>query len=288
MSAPRLELEAVSRRHRWRGPWVLDEVSLAVDAGEAVQVGGTNGSGKSTLLRVAAGLQPANRGRVRTTGTRRYVPEHTPAPPALTVRQYLHHQARLQEVPAAGQARWVDDTVERHRLGPALERRLGHLSKGWGQRCLLAQALAGRPDLVLLDEPWTGVDDASRHHLVAVVAELVAGGTAVVLTSHEHVELPALRRLRLIRGRLTDADRVGGGGGDAVVTRVVRRVSLVARPGAPPLAAGFAATTGVVAVDIEGAQVELVVDADATGDAVLVALLQRGWTIEHLATGEAP
>jgi ABC-2 type transport system ATP-binding protein len=325
-----LELQGVSKRHRRRGPWVLDGVSLTVEAGEVVQVAGTNGCGKSTLLRIAAGLQPPTHGRVRTSGVRRYVPEHTPVPPAITVRRYLAHQARLQGVTRAEVAAAVEATLARHDLGPAADRLLGRLSKGWGQRCILAQALAepagGRPSappgLVLLDEPWSGVDAASREHLLAVVADLAGRGAAVLLTSHEPVALPGMRRLELRGGRLDH-----GKAADAAPPHPVRTVTLVARAGAPPIAPALTSAAGVVSVravglpadadadgyaDADGrggaegqgdggrptapggtgrslaARARLVVTADDDGDRVLVALLQRGWTIERLVPGEAP
>jgi ABC-type Mn2+/Zn2+ transport system ATPase subunit len=299
MSARRLELQAVSQRYRWRGPWVLDEVSLTVAAGEVVQIVAGNGGGKSTLLRVAAGLQPPSRGRVRAARPRRYVPEHLPVPPALTVRRYLAHQARLQGVPGAAVAAWVDAVVDRHALGPVADRPLGRLSKGWGQRCLLAPALGAPaapgpglpgppPELVVLDEPWTGVDTHSRDRLVEVVTALAGTGAAVVLASHEPVALPGLRSVRLRGGRLDapgppgDTDPAGPAPAPAPVTRTA---TLVARADAPPLASALLSAPGVVAVRGDGGRCLLVVTDDADGDRVLVAVLQRGWSIEHLVTG---
>jgi ABC-2 type transport system ATP-binding protein len=281
---PLLEMDGVAKRHRRRGPWVLDGVSLSVAAGEVVQIVAGNGGGKSTLLRIAAGLQPPTHGHVHVAGERRYVPEQAPVPPSMTVRSYLGHQARLQGVAADGVGAWVEATIGRHGLGPVADRPMGRLSKGWGQRCLLAQAFGGHgagASLVLLDEPWTGVDDASREHLVAVVADHAGGGAAVLLSSHEAVALPGMRRLGLRDGRLAPL-------GATVSVTTVRTVRLSGRADAPQLDGALTSAAGVLSVRGHGDTREVVVTADAAGDRALVALLQRGWSIERLVTGEGP
>jgi ABC-type Mn2+/Zn2+ transport system ATPase subunit len=283
-----IELVGVRKRHRRAGPWVLDGIDLTIGAGRVVQVVGTNGSGKSTLVRIAATLARPTQGVARVHGAVRFVPELTPPPPPLTVRAYLAHQVRLQGVPAAGRAEVIDDAVAQHRLGPTLDRPMRELSKGWGQRVVLAQAFLTGPAVVVLDEPFSGVDAASREHLLGVVEAHAREGAAVLITSHEAMAIVGLERRTLVGGRFTDPTGELGAGAERVVRRVVL---LRRRPGAADLPDDLQNHSAVERIEPVGAHVPgsvidalgVLLDADA-GDDFLARALDGGWTVERLET----
>ena len=290
---PALRLTAVRKRHHRRGPWVLDGIDLTVGPGQVVQVVGTNGSGKSTLVRLAASLTRPTEGTVAAAGLVTFVPEQTPSPVAMTVSTYLRHQARLQagRVPsshgdtpreAPSIADTVDEVIARHRLGPVADRPLRELSKGWGQRAVIAQALLSAPTLCLLDEPFTGVDAASRDHLLGVLEEHAAAGSALVITSHEAMAVHGIDRVHLVAGRITTQT--------APSSTTWRVVELHARSRADasdgstaPLP--FADDPAVRRVEERtDGTVAVLVDGGPDGDRFLAEVLTRGWTIERLET----
>ncbi|MFF2572106.1 ATP-binding cassette domain-containing protein [Streptomyces sp. NPDC058084] len=179
-------LEGVGRRYAPRGPWVLREVGLGLPAGTLTRVNGTNGTGKSTLLRLVAGIDAPSEGRITARPARTaYVPERFPAALPLTARGYLVHLARVQG---------LDGRTARSRAGEWLDRfgaaaygntPLAALSKGTSQKVAVAQALLAEPDLLVLDEAWTGLDAAARAELDRAVRERVAAGARVVFVDHD-------------------------------------------------------------------------------------------------------
>ncbi|MEU9981636.1 ATP-binding cassette domain-containing protein [Streptomyces sp. NPDC050856] len=181
-----MNLHRVGRRYRG-GPWVLRDVELALPPGGAlVRVRGTNGSGKSTLLRLLAGVDAPTTGRITDRPRRTaYVPERFPATLPLTVDDYLVHLGRVHglrgPVAAARAARWL----ERFGAGGHARTPLPELSKGGGQKVAVAQALLAEPDLLVLDEAWTGLDAVAREELDRAVGERVAAGAAVVFVDHD-------------------------------------------------------------------------------------------------------
>jgi ABC-2 type transport system ATP-binding protein len=183
-----VRLENVSYRYGRRGPWVLREVDVAVAPGEVAVVLGRNGAGKSTLLQIAAGvLRPSGgavRDRPQPVG---WVPERFPADQPFTVRDYLEAMARVGG--GGGEpAPWID----RLGLTPYAGTRLGELSKGTAQKVGLAQALLRSPRLLVLDEPWEGLDGAARELVPDIVGEVTAAGGAVLVSDHrgETARLP--------------------------------------------------------------------------------------------------
>jgi zinc transport system ATP-binding protein len=177
MSGPILEVEKLSVR--LGGHEVLQDVSLSVSRGAFASLIGPNGAGKSTLLKSIVGLVEPASGNIRM-NTKRvgYVPQQLPLDPALpvTVAEFL--SLRLSSDNGwFGATRRQKDGPIRARLeeigaGHLMERRLGRLSGGEFQRVLIASALLNEPELLLLDEPLTGVDirgglsfDGLLHHL---------------------------------------------------------------------------------------------------------------------------
>jgi len=180
---------------------VLQHVHLEVDEGEIVALLGANGSGKSTLVRAAVGLVPLDDGRVELFGTplakfrawRRlgYVPQHTRAAagvPATVLEVVM--SGRLSHRPFAGFARTVDHdavvgAVARVGLVDRLRSPLAELSGGQQQRVLIARALAGDADLLVMDEPTSGVDHENQEAIAELLGGLVNEGASVVLVAHE-------------------------------------------------------------------------------------------------------
>ena len=175
----------------------LRDVSLTLGPGRLCALVGHNGAGKTTLIKLLLGLIHPNHGEIRVLGqdpaagefsARRqlgYLPENVAFNVALTGRETLAFYARLKRIePAAG---WP--LLERVGLGQAADRRVGTYSKGMRQRLGLAQALLGRPRVLLLDEPTTGLDPALRLTFYEILQELRDDGAMVLISSHALNEL---------------------------------------------------------------------------------------------------
>lgn len=185
-----MRLEAVGKRYGVRQPWVVRDVSAEVPAGRLIRVEGRNGSGKSTLLRVVAGVTAASAGRVtgRPAGTG-YVPERFPGGLPFSGREYLTHLARVHGLRGDTVARRVEEWLERLGAASYAEQALRSMSKGMCQKVAIAQALLPSPGLLVLDEAWTGLDQAARGALDAAVAERVTGGGTVLFVDHDPARL---------------------------------------------------------------------------------------------------
>ncbi|RKN44328.1 ATP-binding cassette domain-containing protein [Micromonospora endolithica] len=207
-----MRLEDVWLRYRRRGPWVLRSVQVRVDPGQVVVVTGRNGAGKSTLLQLAAGVLRPVRGRLadrpRAVG---WVPERFPADQPFTVERYLTGMARVAGLPGVEAERAVGRWTARLGLVPFRAVRLPELSKGTAQKVGLAQAMLRDPGLLVLDEPWEGLDAAARDLVPELVDEVVAGGGSVLVSDHrgETVRLPGARRWAVADGTVTEEDPTG-------------------------------------------------------------------------------
>ena len=193
----------------------VDDVSFDMQPGEVMGLLGPNGSGKSTILRILTGyLQPTS-GRAQVCGfdvvtqslqARRcvgYVPEDVPLYAHMRVHEFLTFMGRLRGLEGAACARAIDDVVDRLSFGRYRHQLIGKLSRGYRQRVAIAQALLGRPQLLVLDEPTNGLDPRQiievRELIVALASDL-----AVLVTSHILVEMErvAHRVAILLDGRL--------------------------------------------------------------------------------------
>jgi ABC-type multidrug transport system ATPase subunit len=210
-----MRLDDVWLRYGRRSPWVLCEASAQLPPGGAVVVLGRNGVGKSTLLQLAAGALWPSRGAVRdrpeVVG---WVPERFPADQPQTVRGYLTAMGGIRGLRGEPLSRAVSGWADRLGLGPYLEVRLPALSKGTAQKVGLAQAVLRSPGLLILDEPWEGLDEATRDLVPELVAEVRAAGGAVLVSDHrgETARLPGAARWVLADGRLQTIEEEDGGG----------------------------------------------------------------------------
>lgn len=188
----------------------LDAVSLTVEPGARVALLGHNGAGKSTMMKIILGLIPFDSGTVEVCGAPpgsaaartqvAYLPENAAFHPALTGQEQIAYYLSLRgESP--GQALGL---LERVGLHAAAKRRIGTYSKGMRQRVGLAQALIGRPRLLVLDEPTSGLDPVSRRDFYTLLDGLAAEGASILLSSHALTEVEARtdRILILSQGRM--------------------------------------------------------------------------------------
>jgi ABC-2 type transport system ATP-binding protein len=170
----------------------LRGVDLTLQRGECWGLIGPNGSGKSTLLRIAAGLIEPTSGMALVDGHRAgtrparaligYAPDEVRWPRSLNGAAALHELAALSQ--AKGSVARVEAVAQLLGLQPLLSRRLGTLSHGQGRRVVLAQALLGDPPLLLLDEPFSGLDSLVLHDVRRHLREQLAAGAGVLLASH--------------------------------------------------------------------------------------------------------
>ncbi len=220
MAVPVFEAERLTRR--FRGLPAVDGVSLQVAPGESVCLLGPNGAGKTTLLRLAASLARPTSGELRYRGVPAasafpgarawigFASHHSLLYPELTVRENLRFHRRLHSAGCD-----LDEALERHGLLAVADAPARHLSRGTAQRATLARALLHNPDLLLLDEPFTGLDAAAGERLLVRLEEARERGAAVVSATHDldrglaaADRFVILRRGRVIHeGPATDRDR---------------------------------------------------------------------------------
>ncbi|WP_344314897.1 ABC transporter ATP-binding protein, partial [Streptomyces rhizosphaericus] len=199
-----MRLRGVGRRYGLGGPWVLRGVDLEVSPGSLTRVQGRNGSGKSTLLRLLAGIDAPSAGRITGRPPTAYVPERFPAELPFSALGYLTHLGRIHGLSRAAAARGAGEWLERFGADGYAGTPLAELSKGTSQKIAVAQALLAAPGLLVLDEAWTGLDQAARGVLDTAVAERVTDGGAVVFVDHDPRRLAGApdRVLRVTEARL--------------------------------------------------------------------------------------
>ncbi|MFJ8629327.1 ATP-binding cassette domain-containing protein [Streptomyces sp. NPDC093568] len=180
-----LRLDNVGRRYGLRGPWVLRGIHLTVRPGTLVRIEGPNGTGKSTLLRLLARIDAPSEGRVTGRPRTAYVPERFPTALPFTALGYLTHLGAVHGLSRAAATRAALEWLERFGAGAYARTPMAQLSKGSSQKVAVVQALLAEPELLVLDEAWTGLDADARAELERAVAERAAGGTAVVFVDHD-------------------------------------------------------------------------------------------------------
>lgn len=206
MTAPVLEVSGLTVRYR--DLVALQDVDLELGPGQACGLVGMNGSGKSTLFKAVVGLVRPAAGHIRVFGDTAdlarsrglvgYVPQTDqldrdfPVGVHDVVMMGRHHRMGWRRRPSAADHAAVDEALDRVGLAELGGRQIGRLSGGQRQRVLLARALAQGARLLLLDEPFTGVDVHSEAAVTAVLHALVADGCTVLLSTHDLRMLPDL------------------------------------------------------------------------------------------------
>lgn len=175
-----LRLAGVTKRLGGRP--VLRGVDLDVAAGETVAILGPNGSGKSTLLRIAAGQSRADQGQTARPGTVSFLSQEAPVYAELTPAEHVRWWARLWQRPAGDDA--VHATLSEAGLVQLAHRQAGSLSRGERQRLALALAFLPDADLLVLDEPFTGLDTVAHAWLESRLSARRAAGRTTLLSLH--------------------------------------------------------------------------------------------------------
>ncbi len=176
-----LEFHDLSRRYG--AHWALNGVSGSLAAGEIVALQGENGSGKSTLLLTLAGILKPHRGTVKFAETARpHLVSHQPmAYTALSIGRNLALAAAIEDKAEPA----IREVLSYWHIEPLRAKPLATLSRGQMQRFLLARAMLAAPEILLLDEPFTGLDSAAEARLVEFIRAEARRGAAVVFSEHD-------------------------------------------------------------------------------------------------------
>lgn len=164
---------------------VLRDITLEIPSGQVLGLLGPNGAGKSTLMKILIGLWKPDSGNVEAPSNIGYLPENNPLYEDMYVVEYLLFMARItmRDTSAKEQADRVETLIERVGLTPERHKHIRELSKGYRQRVGLAQALIGDPDLLILDEPTTGLDPNQLVDIRNLIRQ-VGRDRTVILSTH--------------------------------------------------------------------------------------------------------
>jgi ABC-2 type transport system ATP-binding protein len=210
------------RVSKWYGPVIgLNQVSLELRAGRITGLVGANGAGKTTLMRLATGHLRPDIGSVQVHGHDAWTPaakRHVGYCPDLDTfyeemsgRQFVEAMARLSGFTRAAARRRAAAVLELVGMTASAERRVRGYSKGMRQRIKLAQALIHDPELLILDEPLSGIDPIGRQECIAIFHRLMDANKCLLVSSHELEELEKLTDHIAImaRGRIAAVGTVG-------------------------------------------------------------------------------
>ena len=204
MSSPAIACDGLTKRYRkgFRSFTAVEDLGLEVPQGVTFGLLGPNGAGKTTSIGMVLGLVRPTAGGARVLGgaiadpaVRRrigFVPEKFQLPPFLTAAEFLDLHGRLLGLGGADLARRAETHLARVGLAERRGDRVGGFSKGMQQRLVLAQALLGDPDLLVLDEPTSALDPVGRREVRDIVRETRARGATVLLNSHLLSEVEAV------------------------------------------------------------------------------------------------
>ena len=175
------------------------DVSMSVETGSVFGLVGPNGAGKTSTLKMIAGLLEPTAGEITVDGRdpgdpamhRRlgYLPEASPLYEEMTPRAYLHFFADLYDVPTATAETRIEEILDRLDLA-ARDRQVGDFSKGMKRKVGIARSLVNDPDVLIYDEPASGLDPVTTATVVSVTRELAAEGKTIIFSAHDlyHVE----------------------------------------------------------------------------------------------------
>jgi ABC-2 type transport system ATP-binding protein len=268
---------------------VLDGVGFTVAPGSMFGFVGSNGAGKTTTMRIAMGLVRADAGEVRWLGRpldqefrRRigYMPEERGLYPKMKVGEQVTYFARLHGLDAGAAARASEEWVTRLGLGERRGDPVEKLSLGNQQRVQLAAALVSRPDVLILDEPFSGLDPVGVDSLAEGLLDQVRQGVPVVFSSHQ---LDLVERLCDSVGILAGGHMVATGTVEELRRREAGRLLRVVVPDAPH---GWAVGLPGVRVVSEQAGDTLLELAPGTDDQSVLSAALRTGRVTHFAWRE--
>ena len=287
VSASLLDVRALAKR--FDGGRGIEDVSLSVPAGSVTGFIGVNGAGKSTTLRCILGLLRPDRGEISLFGqsagaaTRRrigFLPEERGLFPREKAREVIAFHARLKGVAKREALSMADRLLGRIGLAGREDARIESLSKGNAQRVQILCALAHVPDLLILDEPLSGLDPIAQSEVLSLFAEFRAGGGAILFSTHS---MPAAETLcdrvvmlaagrTVFEGPLAEATGRAPHGVVVVTSDAAGLMDAAAAVGgeARPMALGEAARIG------ESARWRVILPREVTHPALMRALAERG------------
>jgi ABC-type multidrug transport system ATPase subunit len=271
-------LTGVSKRFGRRGSWILRDINLVLLPGSRTVIVGGNGSGKSTLLRVAAGLTRPTAGTVIRSPAISYAPERLPGRSNFTAWEYLGHMGRIRGLDRVTVETRSGDLVERLGLLPDPNAPIDSLSKGNKQKVIIAQAFLAPVGLIVLDEPYSGLDDNARWTLDDLADAEQDRGTAVLLSSHADPMRPRSDQVcRIVDGGLTQIPFTAG-------APEYRRIELTGTERSCA-AEQIISAAGLHRVDHDHRRGVLSLDVEASdADALLHKAITNGWSV----TGVVP
>ncbi|HEY7759562.1 MAG TPA: ABC transporter ATP-binding protein [Burkholderiales bacterium] len=292
-----IALESVSKR--FGSKTIVHDLTFEVKRGEIVGFLGPNGAGKTTTMRMIAGFTTASSGRVTVAGydmatqndqaARKigYMPEHPPLYDTLEVSQYLRFVARAKGIPRSQFRSELDRVAAACRLEAVLDREIYKLSKGYRQRLGLAQALLGKPEVLLLDEPTAGLDPGQIQETREVIRAF-GQQHAVLLSTHILPEVTLIcQRVAIInQGRLLAIDSPSG---LQRASEQTNRVTLTATAPAEALRSELQSIAGVIALAINEVpgnapvlNVECQTDARDGVEAAIARAVASRWALHRL------
>jgi ABC-2 type transport system ATP-binding protein len=267
----------------------VQDYHLTLEKGEILGLLGPNGAGKSTTLRMLSGTLAPSQGRISIKGidlleqprkAKRelgYLPDQPPLYHDLTVEEYLHYCAGLRGMKKSDLPGAIERVTETCALGDVRRRLIGQLSMGFQQRVGIAQAIIHEPDLVILDEPTTGLDPIQINAIRDLIRKL-AEDHAVILSTHILSEVEAVcNRVQIINeGRIVHETRLGDNEPGQVYYRL--------RLGNPPETSCIRAVRGIQAVteQYRGNYLLRLDDEEDSLKALTRAAVQHGWGLKAL------
>jgi ABC-2 type transport system ATP-binding protein len=294
-------IEVRNLTKRYGSTVAVDGISFEIPRGEVIGFLGPNGAGKTTTMRILTCYLPADAGEARVAGfdvfsesieVRRrigYLPESAPVYSEMGIVEYLRFVSEIRGIPSSEQQRRIDDVVMRVGLGPMIQKDIGQLSKGFRQRVGLAATLIHEPEVLILDEPTTGLDPNQIIEIRELIREIGREKT-VILSTHILPEVEATCSRVLI----INSGRIVASGTPEELTRAAAgevrcRVSLRASPAEvePALRAieGVVGVRGLEPVKERTTRYEVhAQNNNEIEDAIFRLAVRHDWTMTELHT----
>jgi len=290
-----IKLESVTKRYGSKT--IIHDISFEVAKGEIVGFLGPNGAGKTTTMRMISGATTATSGRITVAGfdmatqnqlaAKRlgYLPENPPLYDVLDVTTYLRFVGNVKGLHGSALKSDLDRVIGACRLEAVTTREIYKLSKGYRQRVGLAQAILGKPDVLLLDEPTAGLDPGQIQETREVIRE-IGEQAAVLLSTHILPEVTLIcRRVAIINGgRLLAIDSPAG---LQQASEQTNSVIIEAEAEAEPLRQELLAIDGVSAVTVAPLRGALVrahcqIAAESNAEARIARVVATRWSLYRL------
>jgi ABC-2 type transport system ATP-binding protein len=299
MQSPSAAIDLQSVTKRFGSKTIIHDLTFTVGRGEIVGFLGPNGAGKTTTMRMIAGFTTASSGKVSVAGhdmssqneeaARKlgYLPEHPPLYDTLDVAQYLRFVAKVKGVPSKEVKSEIDRVATACRLENVLNREIYKLSKGYRQRTGLAQALLGKPEVLLLDEPTAGLDPGQIQETREVIRSF-GEQHAVLISTHilPEVTLICSRVAIINHGRLLAIDSPAN---LQRASEQTNRVMLTATAPAEALRTELLSIPGVIAVNSRSVpgmddmlNVECQTDAREGVETAIARTVATRWSLHRL------